>query len=76
MESWVIRKHWSWWSKWIIGNATIAFPLKDLNSFFRLLEMSLINCKVELELKLMDHCVLSANGNDNHNSNSNNIIVL
>ena len=60
----------------IIGNATIAFPLKDLNSFFRLLEMSLVNWKVELKLKLMDHYVLSANGNDNHNSNSNNIIVL
>ena len=57
----------------MIGNTTIAFPLKYLNSSFRLLEMSLINCKVELKLKFMDHCVIS--GNDNHNSNSNNIII-
>ena len=36
--------------------------------------MPLINCKVELKLKWMNHYVLSANGKDNDEANSNNII--
>ena len=43
--------------------------------------MPLINCKVELKLKWIKYCVLSAagndnviNNNDNNNSNANNII--
>ena len=34
----------------ILKNATIAGPLKILSNFYRLIEMSLINCKVELRL--------------------------
>ena len=33
--------------------------------------MPLINCRVELKLKLTKYCVLSASGNDNVNSNVN-----
>ena len=36
--------------------------------------MLLINCKVELKLKWMNHCVLSAAGAGNDDANSNNII--
>ena len=32
--------------------------------------MPLINCKVELKLKLTKYCVLSADGNDNVNHNN------
>ena len=35
----------------ILKNAEIAVPLKYLSNFWRSLEMSLINCKVELKLK-------------------------
>ena len=34
----------------ILKNATIAVPLKYFSNFWRLLEMPLINCKVELNL--------------------------
>ena len=37
----------------------IAVPIKDLSDFWRLLEMPLINCKVELSLKWMENCVLT-----------------
>ena len=37
----------------------IAVPLKYLSNFWRLLEMSLINCKVELSLKWIGNCVLT-----------------
>ena len=36
--------------------------------------MPLINCKVELKLKLMNHNVLHANGNDSADVDPNNII--
>ena len=47
----------------------IAVPLKYLSNFWRLLEMPLINCKVELSLKWIENCVLTtapigANAND------------
>ena len=48
--------------------------LKYLSNFWRPLEMTLINCKVELNLKSTKYCVLSAAGADNDNANSNNII--
>ena len=32
----------------ILENVTIAVPLKYLSNFWRLVEMPLINCKVEL----------------------------
>ena len=38
----------------------IAAPLKLLSNFWRLLEMSLINCKVEFSLKWIENCVLTA----------------
>ena len=37
----------------------IAVPLKYLCNFWRSLEMSLINCKVELSLKWIENCVLT-----------------
>ena len=58
----------------IIKTTTIAVPLKYLSNFWRSLEMSLINCKVELKLKWSKYCVLSAGGNDNANGNDDNII--
>ena len=38
----------------------IAVPLKYLSSFWRSLEMPLINCKVELSLKWYERCLLTA----------------
>ena len=40
----------------------IAIPLKYLSNFWRLLEMSLINYKVELSLKWLENCILSSEG--------------
>ena len=40
----------------------IAVPLKYLCNFWRSLEMSLINCKVELSLKWYENCILSSAG--------------
>ena len=57
-------------------NATIAVQLKYLSNFWRPREMPLINCKVELELKLTKYCVLSAVGADNTNASLNNIIFI
>ena len=37
----------------------IAVPLKYLSNFWRSLEMSLINCKVELSLKWYETCLLT-----------------
>ena len=49
-------------------------PLKYLSNFWRSLEISLINCRAELELITAKYCVLSAAGADNTNANPNNII--
>ena len=38
----------------------IAVPLKYLSNFWRSLEMTLINCKVELSLKWYERCLLTA----------------
>ena len=38
----------------------IAVPLKYLSNFWRSLEMSLINCKIELSLKRYENCILSS----------------
>ena len=38
-------------NKKILKNARIDVPSKYLSDFWRLLDMSLINCKVELKLK-------------------------
>ena len=45
-----------------------------LSNFWQSLEMSLINCKVQINLKLTKHCALATDGNDNGDANSNNII--
>ena len=41
------------------NSVKIAVPLKYLSNFWRSLEMSLINCKVELSLTCDPNCVLS-----------------
>ena len=41
----------------------IAVPLKYLSNFWRSLEMPLINCKVELSLKLAENCMLTTAAN-------------
>ena len=46
-------------------------PLKYLSNFWRLLEILLVKCKVELKLKWTNCCVLSEAGNDNANYNDN-----
>ena len=61
----------------ILRNATIAVPLKYLSNFWRSLEMSLINCKIQLKLIWAKYCVLSGGGTENiinDNDNDNNII--
>ena len=52
-----------------LKNATIAVPSKYLSNFWRLLEMPLINCKVEVKLNWTNYCVLSAAGVNNVNGN-------
>ena len=49
-----------------LRKATITVPLKYLSNFWRLHEIPLINCKVELKLKWTKYCVLSAAGNENN----------
>ena len=58
----------------VIKSATITVPLKYLSSFWRSLKMPLINRKIELKLKWIKYCVLSAACYDNTNANLNNII--
>ena len=41
--------------------AKIAVPLKHLSNLWRSLEMSVINCKVEISLKLIENCMLTTN---------------
>ena len=55
-------------------HATISLPLKYLSNFSRSLEMPLINCNVELNLRWTKYCVLPLGGNDNPNNNTDNII--
>ena len=47
----------------------IAVPLKYLSKFWRSLEMSLINCKVELSLNWTENCILTLNPNPSNNIN-------
>ena len=60
----------------ILKNATIALPLKCLNTFWRLLVIPFINCKFELKLRWTKHCILPllGNRNDNADVDFNNII--
>ena len=41
-----------------LKNVKTVVPLKYLSSFFRSLEMSLINCKIHLELNWNNNCVM------------------
>ena len=45
-------------------NVKVAVPLKYLSSFFRSLEMPLINCKIKLNLKWKKECVLSTSAGE------------
>ena len=40
-------------------NVKIAVPLKYLSNFWRSLEMSLINCEIELSLNWIENYILS-----------------
>ena len=55
---------------------TNAVSLKYQSNFVRSLKMSLINCKVELKLNWINHCVSSAESADNDNANSNIIFKI
>ena len=52
----------------------IPLPLKCLSNFWKSHKIPLINCKVELKFKWMNHCVLVSNFTDNLNANTDNII--
>ena len=45
-------------------NVKIVAPLKYLSNFFRSLEMSLINCKIKLNLTWKKECILSTGDGD------------
>ena len=55
-------------------SATIAMPLKYLNSFWISLEMPLINFKIKLKFKWINYCGFSAAGEDNVNDGDDKII--
>ena len=58
----------------VFRNLIMAVPLKYLSSYWRSLEMSLINCKVQLKHKWRKHCVLASKVTENTNAISNNIV--
>ena len=45
-----------------VKDAKIVAPLKYFSNFWRSLEMSLINCKIFLELSWIEDCILSSAG--------------
>ena len=47
----------------VFKNVKISIPLKYLSSFWRSLEMPLINCKIHLELNWSNDCVMSTIAN-------------
>ena len=59
-----------------LKNIKIVVPLKYLSNFFRSPEMSLINCKIHLELNWNNNCVMygadAYAGGDNANNNCSN----
>ena len=57
-------------------NVKVAVPLKNLNNFFRSLEMPLINCKIKLNLTWKKECVLSTLDNDAANPKNNAYLLL
>ena len=55
-----------------LKNTKIIVPLKYISNFFRSLEMSLINCKINLELNWNNDCIIYGDdtyaGGDNANN--------
>ena len=43
-----------------VNNVKLVVPLKYVRSFFRALEMPLVNCKIDLELKWHKDCMISS----------------
>ena len=43
-----------------VNNVKLVVPLKYVSSFFRSLEMPLVNCKVDLELTWHKDCMISS----------------
>ena len=58
----------------IIKHATIPALLKNIWLIFESLEMTLINCKIELKYKWSKHFVLAAADSNNTGGNPDNII--
>ena len=48
----------------------IMLPLKKLSNFWRILEMLLINCKINLDVKWSENCVTVANNADTTQQNT------
>ena len=48
----------------------IMLPLKQLSNFWRILEMLLINCKINLDVKWSENCVTVANNADTTQHNT------
>ena len=57
-------------------NVKVVVPLKYLSNFFRSLEMSLINCKIKLNLTWKKECVLSTLDDDAANPENNAVFVI
>ena len=51
----------------LLKNAQISVPLKYVSSFFRSLELPLINTKLHLELSWKKNCLMSTVGNNGDN---------
>ena len=45
-------------------NVNTMVPLKNLNNFWRTLEMSLVNCEINLHLNGSKRCIIVANNAD------------
>ena len=43
-----------------VNNVKLEVPLKYVSSFFRSLEMPLVNCKIDLELTWHKDCMISS----------------
>ena len=43
-----------------VNNVKLVVPLKYVSSFFRSLEMPLVNCKIDLELTCHKNCMISS----------------
>ena len=54
----------------------IAVQLKNLSNFWKSLEMSSINCKVELKFKWPKQCILATAGNNSSVVNADTIIFI